>query len=136
LNTPVAAWGKTRIADPSVLSDKTVRSKAAFLIWRASSRELHFAWTASLEIKLTLFGALALPQNHEVMRPWQNSQQCCEFWGIGVSLVELVHPPRLEAEKPFRSGARVSSQSDSSFTIPLPQLASATFRDRCAPTAQ
>ena len=31
------------------------------------------------QIELALFRAFVLPKNHEVVRPWQNSQQCCEF---------------------------------------------------------
>jgi hypothetical protein len=54
------------------------------------------------EVKLTLFGALALPKNHEVVCPGQNSQQCCEFWGVGVSLVELLHPPQVRGREPLQ----------------------------------
>ena len=45
------------------------------------------------QIELALFRPFVLPKNHEVVRPWQNSQQCCEFWLIGVNIVELFHSP-------------------------------------------
>ena len=45
------------------------------------------------QIELTLLRAFVLPKNHEVVRPWQNSQQCCEFWLICVNIVELFHSP-------------------------------------------
>ena len=55
------------------------------------------------QVELALFGTLALTENDEMVRPWQLSQQCRDFFIVAVSFVKLPHPKEVRARETAQS---------------------------------